>query len=80
MSMTQHLKSKDNVSKRKGDITNARRREANHVIFRCFLNNAKYFLYNKSLKEAKYVGPKEIPLENKGGGKKPTGSHLQNGM
>lgn len=63
------------------DITDVRRRVANHVIFRCFLNNAKYFLYNKSLKEGKYVGTKEIPLENKrGGGKKPTWSHLQNGM
>lgn len=50
------------------DITDVRRRVANHVIFRCFLNNAKYFLYNKSLKEGKYVGTKEIPLENKRGG------------
>lgn len=45
-----------------------------------FLNNAKYFLYNKSLKEAKYVGHKETPLKNKVGGRKPTWSHLQNGM
>lgn len=34
-----------------------------------FLNNARYFLYNKSLKKAEYVGPKKIPLENKRKGK-----------
>lgn len=35
-----------------------------------FLNNVKYFLYNKSFKEVKYVGYKETFLKNKVGGRK----------
>lgn len=45
-----------------------------------FLNNAKHFLYNKSFEKAKYVGTKEMPLENKDGDRNPTQSHFQNGM
>lgn len=35
MSMTQYLKSKGNISKRKRNVTDARRKVANHTIFRC---------------------------------------------
>lgn len=69
--MTQPLKSKDNVSKRKR-LVMLEGRWLTTLFSNAFLNNAKYFLYNKSFEKAKYAGPKEMPLENKGGDRKPT--------
>lgn len=77
--MNQHVKSKDDVSKRKR-LLMLEGRWLTMLFLNAFLNNAKYFLYNKSFEKAKYVGPKAMPLENKGGGRKPTWSHFQNGM
>lgn len=69
--MNQHVKSKDDVSKRKR-LLMLEGRWLTMLFLNAFLNNAKYFLYNKSFEKAKYVGPKAMPLENKGGGRKPT--------
>lgn len=43
MSMTQHLKSKGNVYKRKRNVLDARRKVANHVTFRCLPKQCKAF-------------------------------------
>lgn len=63
--MTQHLKSKDNASKRK-ILLMLEGRWLTMLFSNAFLNNAKYFLYNESFEEAKNVGPKEVLSENKG--------------
>lgn len=68
--MNQHVKSKDDVSKRKR-LLMLEGRWLTMLFLNAFLNNAKYFLYNQSFEKAKYVGPKAMPLENKGG-RKPT--------
>lgn len=59
MTLTQHLKSKDNVSKRERNVTDAERKVANHIISDDFLNNTKCFLYSKNHRETEYVPPQE---------------------
>lgn len=73
MSITQHLKSKNNVSKREREMLLMLGGRWLTMLFSdAFLNTTKYFLHNKSHKETECVAHKKTPLENKGGDKKLT--------
>lgn len=73
MSITQHLKSKNNVSKREREMLLMLGGRWLTMLFSdAFLNTTKYFLHNKSHKETECVAHKKTPLENKGGDRKLT--------